>query len=68
MRQAAAASGMSFQDFLDLPGDPAWTTAQQLVSKCDVLLWYRMSQKIPAVAQDVQAREAKRLSQMHRGV
>lgn len=67
MRQAAAASGMTFPEFLALPGDPIWTNDENPVSKADVLIWYRLSQRIPAVQQDIQSREIELKSRRRGG-
>lgn len=60
MQQARAAAGLALAEWHDLPGDPIWTTDEQPLCKAEVLIWYRIAQRIPAVSNDLQAREMQR--------
>ena len=59
--QARISEGLSFEDYEALPGTTRWIrdTGPQR-SKCHVLMRYRISLQIPAVAQDAQEKERKR--------
>lgn len=60
MQQARTAAGLSLVEWDDLPGDRIWTTDTQPICKAEVLIWYRMAQRIPAVSNDLQVREMQR--------
>ena len=56
--QARVYAGMSAAEYDALPGTPMWIDPEKGGrSKCHVLVLYRMSQYIPAVGQDAQARK-----------
>lgn len=63
--QARIAAGLSVAEYETLPGTPIWCLPGQR-SKCHVLIWYRMSLRIPNVAQDAAVRKAERDSKMRR--
>lgn len=60
MQQARIAAGLSLSEWDTLPGDPIWTTDDQPLCKAEVLIWFRMAQRIPAVSNDLQARDMQR--------
>jgi len=60
MQQARVAAGLSLHEWDTLPGDPIWTSDVQPMCKAEVLIWFRMAQRIPAVSNDLQARETQR--------
>lgn len=66
MQQARVSAGLSLEEWNTLPGDPIWTTDNQPVCKAELLIWFRMAQRIPAVSNDLQARELKRQQQRNR--
>lgn len=59
--QSRIYAGMSIAEYDDLPGSPEWIDpARGGRSKAHILMLYRMSNSIPAAANDAQAREAER--------
>ena len=59
--QARISEGLSYEDYEALPGTSRWITDTGLQrSKCHVLMRYRISLQIPAVAQDAQHKEQQR--------
>jgi hypothetical protein len=57
--QARIAAGLTMEAYGALPGIPVWCGAGER-SKAHILIWYRMSQRIPAAANDAQARKMER--------
>lgn len=55
-------AGMTPAEYDNLAGTPQWVNADagQSRSKCHIIVLYRMSNTIPAVAQDASAREMER--------
>lgn len=61
LEQARLYAGMTIAEFDALPGSPMWCTESTgWRSKCHILLLYRMSKVIPAVAEDASAKEMER--------
>lgn len=59
--QARIYSGMSTSEYDSLPGTPMWINpAIGGRSKCHILVLFRMSNTIPAVANDAASREMER--------
>lgn len=56
--QARIYAGMSMAEYDSLPGTPEWCVGDER-SKSHILMLYRMSNTIPAVASDAQARKAE---------
>lgn len=67
MEQARIYAGLSMAEWDALPGVPEWIDPERHArSKSHILVLYRMSNAIPAAANDAQAREAERKAK-HRG-
>ena len=67
LEQARLFAGLTMKEFDLMPGTPEWCTAQTgWRSKCHILTLYRMSNNIPAVAQDAAAKDMERQSKMRR--
>lgn len=65
--QVRVAAGLSLQEYEALPGTPQWIDSEVGGwSKCHYLVWYRMSQLIPAASQDAQVRKMERDAKMNR--
>lgn len=65
LEQARLFAGITAGEFDVMPGVPEWCTdATGWRSKCHILILYRMSNSIPAVAQDASNRETERQSKM----
>lgn len=45
-REAAAAAGIRWADYLNLPGSPAYITEEFPDSKCHILMWYRYHHRL----------------------
>jgi hypothetical protein len=59
--EARIAAGLSLESWEALPGTPEWIDPEHPQwSKCHILMWWRMHQRIPSVHQDIQNRELKR--------
>lgn len=59
--QARIYAGMSITEYDALPGTPQWIDPEKGGrSKSDLVMLYRMSNYIPAVAHDAAAREMER--------
>lgn len=68
--QARLHAGVSIQEWDALPGTQAWINPETGGRcKSDLIMLYRMSNWIPAAAQDASARQMERESKMrrHRG-
>lgn len=58
--QALTAMGMTLADYEALPGTPDWINpAHPTLCKSDVIAWYRLSGRIPAVQQTAAAKKTK---------
>ena len=62
--QARIYAGMSIAEWDALPGTRQWIPPSGGRSKCDLLILYRMSQFIPAAANDAQGREMERKAKL----
>ena len=61
--QARIYAGMSIAEYDVLPGTPMWIDPNKgNHSKCHILVLFRMSNMIPAVASDASSREIERQS------
>lgn len=58
--QARIYAGMSITEWDALPGTRQWIPDSGGRCKCDLIILYRMSQFIPAAANDAQGREMER--------
>lgn len=58
--QAMQHSGMKPEEFDALPGAPVWLAPGQLLSKCHVLMVYRMQRWIEAAGNEAQRRDFER--------
>jgi hypothetical protein len=62
--EACAAYGIPYEDYLKRPGSPIWVNPvdpdDALVSKCEIVVWYRMRNLIRAIAEDVAVRKARK--------
>jgi len=61
--QARIAYGLSEDAYEEMPGNPVWCIGEQK-SKAHVVTWYRLSQQIQIVANEIQGREIERKSKM----
>ena len=59
-QEARIAAGISGEDWLKMPGTPQWCTLETGYSKSHILIWHRMSLKIPAAQQDAAMQKLKR--------
>lgn len=59
LEQSRILAGVSIEDYENLPGNPDWCLPGQR-SKAHLLVFWRMSQRIPAVASDAQIRKMER--------
>jgi hypothetical protein len=67
LEQARLYAGITASEFDVMPGTPMWCTEQTgWRSKCHILLLYRMSLNIPAVANDAASKQMERESRMKR--
>jgi hypothetical protein len=66
LEQARLYAGLSAAEFDALPGTPAWAKGSDWRTKSHILILYRMSNAIPAVAQDAANRELERQSKVRR--
>lgn len=67
LEQARLFAGLTASEFDRMPGTPEWCTeATGWRSKCHILMLYRMSNNIPAVAQDAAAKDMERQSKLRR--
>lgn len=68
LEQARLYAGLSPVEFEILPGNPEWVLpdATDWRTKAHILLLYRMSSTIPAVAQDAAARQMERESKLRK--
>jgi hypothetical protein len=67
LEQARLYAGLTASEFDAMPGSPEWCTESTgWRSKCHILLLFRMSKTIPAVAEDAANKEAERNSKMRR--
>ena len=57
--QACVELGITYEHYLTLPGSPIWLTAEQPMSKCDVIMWYRYRKIVPLALEDMAARKRK---------
>jgi len=55
-------AGISIAEWTLMPGTRQWLPETDGRCKCDILILYRMSNFIPAAANDAQAREMERKS------
>lgn len=65
LEQSRLFAGISASEFDVMPGTPEWCT--ELTgwrSKCHILILYRMSNAIPAVANDASIKQSERESKM----
>lgn len=65
-QQARIYAGMSINEYEALPGTPMWIKPNiGGYSKSHIVVLYRLSNTIPAVAQDASAREMERKVRRH---
>lgn len=58
--EALVAAGLKPDEFDALPGSPAWLRPGQFLSKCHVLMAYRMRRHIEAAGSEAQHRHLER--------
>lgn len=67
LEQARLFAGLTAAEFDATPGSPEWCTeVTGWRSKCHILMLYRMSNAIPAVANDAAAKDMERQSKSRR--
>lgn len=66
LEQARIYAGLTAAEFDRMPGTPMWCTeVTGWRSKCHILLLFRMSRTIPAVAEDASAKDMERKYKRH---
>jgi len=59
--EAQAAMGLTLGEYDALPGTPDWVDLDNpTLSKCEVIAWYRLSRRIPALMAEAANKKAKR--------
>lgn len=66
LMQAWVASPLSLDEFNALPGSPIWMLPGQTLSKCHILMAYRMNKWIEAAGSEAQMREYDRKQALSR--
>ena len=64
--QAWSHSNLTLSEFDALPGSPIWLEVGQPLSKCHVLMAYRMNRWIEAAGNEAQRRESERKAALNR--
>lgn len=52
-------AGIPIAEYEAMPGDPRWCTSTQPVSKAEIVVAYRLQNRIHAIQEDVQAKQMK---------
>ena len=61
MMEARVAAGIDAQEWDKMPGTPQWVNPDDpTTNKCEIIMWWRASQRIPAVSTDISNRALKR--------